>query len=75
MCGQDKNFDVQLGPSQQPVHDLQGVGGAALAKPLPALRRQKNRSGAPCHRCQAEKVLEICIAQWKSKRVISYVSN
>jgi hypothetical protein len=34
---QGNNFDEELGQSQQLMRELQGVGGAAVAKPLSAL--------------------------------------
>lgn len=48
MCCQDKNFDVQVGQSKQLVQNLKGVGGAAVAKPLPKFTHYGNGSGMLC---------------------------
>ena len=42
MRGHGDNFGVELGQSQQLAYDLRGVGGAAVAKPLSALARQRH---------------------------------
>ncbi len=46
MHGRGNNFGAEVGQSQQLVHGLRGVGGAAVAKPLSALTRQSKYSGA-----------------------------
>lgn len=42
MRGHGNNFGAGVAQSQQLVHNLRGVGGEAVAKPLSALARQGN---------------------------------